>query len=80
MGGDNKCVNFLVTGKKLLKKYSEIWGKIKSLSKKEFDKEPLYNNKHITSKVDVYMGTEFKYEILEILFLLIQMNTIHKYF
>ena len=34
---DNTCVNFLVTDKKLLKKYNEVWDRIKSLSKKEFD-------------------------------------------
>ena len=49
--------------KKLLKKYSEILDKIKSLSKKEFDKKLLYSNKYISAKVDVYNGTEFKYKI-----------------
>ena len=36
--GDNKCVNFLATDEKLLKKYSEIWDKIENLYEKEFDK------------------------------------------
>ena len=40
-GGDNKYGNLLLTDKKLLKKYSEVWDTIKSLSKKEFDKKPL---------------------------------------
>ena len=36
---NNKYVNLLINDKKLLKKYNEIWNKIKSLSKKEFDKK-----------------------------------------
>ena len=31
---DDKLINFLVADKKFLKKYSEIWNKIKSLFKK----------------------------------------------
>ena len=33
----DKLINFLVTDKELLKKCTEIWNKIKSLFKKEFD-------------------------------------------
>ena len=47
---NNKYVNLLVNDKKLLKKYNEICDKIKSLSKKGFDKKPLYNNKYISTK------------------------------
>ena len=47
---DNKYVNLLVNDKKLLKKYNEICDKIKSLSKREFDKKPWYNNKYISTK------------------------------
>ena len=43
---NNRYVNLLINDKKLLKKYNEIWDKIKSLSKKESDKKPLYNNKY----------------------------------
>ena len=52
----------------MLKKYNEIWDKIKSLSKKKFDKKPLYNNKYISTRVynNNMMHTEFKYKkILE---------------
>ena len=60
---NNKYVNFLVNNKELLKKYNEIWDKIKSLTKKEFDKKPLYNNKYISTKVySDMMHTEFIYE------------------
>ena len=34
----DKIINFLVADKKLLKKYNEIWGKIKSLYKKKLIK------------------------------------------
>ena len=61
---NNTYINFLVTDKELLKKYNKIWDKIKSLFKKEFDKKPLYNNRYITAKEDVYNGTEFKYKVL----------------
>ena len=40
----DKLINFLVADKKLFKKYNEIWNKIKSLFKKEFDKKRLYND------------------------------------
>ena len=58
----DKLINFLVTDKELLKKYTEIWNKIKSLFKKEFDKKPLYDNKYISAKVN---GTEFEHRILK---------------
>ena len=35
----NKLINFLVDDNELLKKYNEIWNKIKSLFKKELDKK-----------------------------------------
>ena len=37
----NKVIYFLVSDKKLLKKYNETWGKIKSFFKKEFAKNPV---------------------------------------
>ena len=61
---NNKYVNLLVNDKTLLKKYNEIWDKIKILSKRELDKKPLYNNKYISSKIKIYndtIHTEFKY-------------------
>ena len=59
---ENKLINFLVTDKKLLKKYDKVWGKIKSLLKKEFDKNPVYQNKYITTKLN---NKEFKHTILK---------------
>ena len=40
--------------KKILEKYSEIWNKIKSLIKKEFNSEPVYNDKYIKTKIKIY--------------------------
>ena len=45
----NACTK-LVSDRKILETYSEIWNKIKSLIKKEFHSEPVYNNKYIKTK------------------------------
>ena len=46
----------------MLKKYNKVWDKIKSLLKKEFDKNLVYQNKYITTKLN---NTEFKCGILK---------------
>ena len=51
---NNKYINLLVNDKETLKKYSEIWNKIKSLIKKEFNSEPVYNDKYIKTKIKIY--------------------------
>ena len=51
---NNKCINLLVNDKEILKKYSEIWNKIKGLIKKEFNSEPVYNDKYIKPKIKIY--------------------------
>ena len=58
----DKLINFLVVDIELLKRYSEIWDKIKSLFKKEFGKKPVYDNKYISAKVN---GTQFEDKILK---------------
>ena len=58
----DKLINFLIADKKLLKKCTEIWNKLKSLFKKEFDKNPTYGNKYISAKVN---DTEFEHRILK---------------
>ena len=40
----NKTMSFTVSDKKLLKKYTKIWGKCSSLIGKEFDSEPVYGD------------------------------------
>ena len=51
---NNKYINLLVNDKEILKKYSEIWNKIKSLIKKEFNSKPVYNDKYIKTKIKIY--------------------------
>ena len=55
-------INFLVADKEFLKKCYEIWDRIKSLFKKEFDKKLVYGNKYVSAKVN---STEFEHEILK---------------
>ena len=50
---NDKYINFLVSDKKILEKYSEIWNKIKRLIKKEFNSEPVYNDKYIKTKIKI---------------------------
>ena len=51
---NNKYINMLVNDKEILKKYSEIWDKIKSLIKKEINSEQVYNDKYIKTKIKIY--------------------------
>ena len=50
---NNKYINLLVNDKEILNKYSEIWNKIKSLIKKEFNSEPMNNDKYIKTKLKI---------------------------
>ena len=59
----DKLINFLVAVKELLKKYNQIWNKIKSLFRKEFDTKPLYINKFISAKIN---GAEFENRVLKV--------------
>ena len=38
----------------LLKKYNEIWGKVKNSLKKKFDSEPVYNEIYLKAKIKSY--------------------------
>ena len=58
---NNKYINFLVSDKKILEKYSEIWNKIKRLIKKEFNSEPVYNDKYIKTKIKIYNDRGYKH-------------------
>ena len=46
----DKIINLLVNDKEILKKYNEIWDKIKNL----FDSEPVHNDKYIKAKIIFY--------------------------
>ena len=39
-------MNLLVNDKEILKKHTKIWNKIESLIKKDFNSEPVYNDKY----------------------------------
>ena len=43
-------MSFKVNGKKLLKKYNKIWGKISNLLSIKFDSEPVYGDNDIYIK------------------------------
>ena len=51
---NNKYMNLLVNDKEILEKYNKIWNKIKSLIKKEFNSEPVYNDQYINTKIKIY--------------------------
>ena len=48
----NATISFKISVKKLLKKYNQIWKKVKSLLNIKFDSEPVYgdNDKYIKKK------------------------------
>ena len=47
-------MSFLIKDDKLLEKYDKIWEKVKSSLKKEFDSEPVYNEKYLKAKIKSY--------------------------
>ena len=48
---NNKWMNLIVKDEETLKKYNKRWSKIKSFSEREFDKEPVYNDKYINQNL-----------------------------
>ena len=46
-------MNRLFNNKEILEKYNKIWNKNKSLFKKEFNSEPVYNDKYIKTKIKI---------------------------
>ena len=53
---ETKYVSFLIKDDKLLKKYDEIWGKVKNSNKKVFNSEPVNNEKYLKAKIKSYNG------------------------
>ena len=49
---ETKYIPFLIKYYKLLKKYNEIWEKVKNGLKKEFNSEPAYNGKYLKAKIN----------------------------
>ena len=65
---ETKYMSFFIKDDELLKKYNEIWEKVKNSLKKEFDSEPVYNKKYLKAKIKSYNGkstqifTKIKYQ------------------
>ena len=57
--GDNITMSFKISNKQLLKKYNQIWKKVKSLLNIKFGSESVYgdNNKYIETKIKTYDGS-----------------------
>ena len=51
-----KYMSFLIKDHELLEKYNEIWENVKNSIKKEFDSEPVYNEKYLKAKIKSYNG------------------------
>ena len=51
-----KYVSFLVKDEKLLEKYNEIWKNVSNIIPKIFDRNPVYNEKYIKTKIKSYNG------------------------
>ena len=51
---NSKHMNFLVNDEEILDKYNKIWNKINNWFKKKFDSEPVYNDKYIKAKINLY--------------------------
>ena len=45
---------FLIKDDELLEKYHEIWEKPKNILNKEFDSEPVCNEKYLKAKIESY--------------------------
>ena len=52
----NKTMSFKVNDNKLLKMYTQIWGKVRNLLNVKFDSEPVYGDtdKQIKTKIKIY--------------------------
>ena len=53
---ETKYMSFSIKHDELLEKYNEIWEKVKNSIKKEFDVEPVYNEKYLKAKIKSYNG------------------------
>ena len=55
----NTTTSFKISNKTLLKKYNQIWKRVKKLLKIEFDSEPVYgdNDKYKKTKIKLLIGS-----------------------
>ena len=49
-------MSLLIKNEELLEEYNEIWDKVSNSMKKGFNSEPVYNEKHIKTKIKSYEG------------------------
>ena len=49
-------MSFLIKIDELLEKYNKIWEKVNNSIKKEFDSEPVCNEKYLKAKIKSYDG------------------------
>ena len=47
-------MSFFTDNNEFLERYTAIWGKISDLVNKKFDRDPIYNNKYINTKITSY--------------------------
>ena len=53
---ETKYISILIKDDELLEKYNEIWEKVKNTLKKEFNSEPVYNQKYLKAKTESCNG------------------------
>ena len=53
---ETKYMSFLITDYELLEKYNKIWKKVKNTIDKEFDSDPVHNEKYLKAKIKSYNG------------------------
>ena len=51
---ESKYVFFLINNDKSLEKHNEFWKKVSKSIKKEFDNQPVYNEKYLKTKIKSY--------------------------
>ena len=54
-----KWMYFLIKDEELLKKYNYIQNKISNMTKKEFDRKPMYTKKLLKTKIKCNSSTKF---------------------
>ena len=52
---ETRYMSFLIKDDEFLEKYNEIWVKVKNSIKKDFDSEPVYNEKYLKAKKNLIM-------------------------
>ena len=51
---ETKFMSFLIKDDELLEKYNKIWKKVKNTIDKEFDSDPVYNEKYLKAEIISY--------------------------